>query len=331
MENPYVKQYPDLMQGKTIMYVHGFGSSAQSGTVRRIRTTFPEARVVARDLPLHPGAALDLLHGLCETERPDLIIGTSMGGMYGEMLYGYDRILVNPAFEMGETMHDHNLMGKQTWMNPREDGEKEFLVTKSLVKEYKETTELCFAHVTADEQRHVYGLFGDHDPLVHTFDLFHSHYRQAIHFHGEHRLDDRAFFDAVVPVMRWIDDRQEGRERGVVYIDASTLKDGYGHPKSSLQKAFKMLIETYQVYIVAPAPTEDPTDVAAMQAWVRDTLDAAAWNHVVFCNSKSLLFGDYLIDSSPDTGFLGTVVPFGNDEMKTWEDVMIYFERLGGQ
>lgn len=33
--NPYIKQFPDLMAGKKIMYVHGFLSSAQSGTVNK--------------------------------------------------------------------------------------------------------------------------------------------------------------------------------------------------------------------------------------------------------------------------------------------------------
>lgn len=61
MENPYIKQYPDLMRGKKIMYNHGFGSSAASGTVTRIRETFPEATVVAYDLPLHPEEAMALL------------------------------------------------------------------------------------------------------------------------------------------------------------------------------------------------------------------------------------------------------------------------------
>ena len=45
--NPYVKQYPDLMAGKKILYVHGFGSSARSGTVKRIQDTFPQATVIA--------------------------------------------------------------------------------------------------------------------------------------------------------------------------------------------------------------------------------------------------------------------------------------------
>ena len=35
--NQYIKQFPELFSGKKIMYVHGFGSSGQSGTVSRIR------------------------------------------------------------------------------------------------------------------------------------------------------------------------------------------------------------------------------------------------------------------------------------------------------
>ena len=90
MENQYIKQFPELMSGKTILYVHGFGSSGQSGTVVRLREVLPNAHVVAPDLPLHPEEAMVLLHDTCKKEQPSLIIGTSMGGMYAEMLYGYD-------------------------------------------------------------------------------------------------------------------------------------------------------------------------------------------------------------------------------------------------
>ena len=134
-ENKYVLQYPSIMKGKKILYVHGFMSSAQSGTVARIREMLPSADVIAYDLPLHPEEAMQLLRKVCEEQKPDLIIGTSMGGMYTEMLYGYDRILVNPAFLMGDTMTKHGMLGKQTFQNPRQDGVQEFIVTKSLVKE----------------------------------------------------------------------------------------------------------------------------------------------------------------------------------------------------
>ena len=202
MENQHTKQFPNLMKGKKIMYVHGFGSSAQSGTVRRIAMTFPLAKVIAYDLPLHPEEAMTLLREKTDAEKPDLIIGTSMGGMYAEMLRGYDRILVNPAFEMGETMASHGMVGKQTFQNPRQDGVQEFIVTKALVKEYKEITCQCFQAITPEERGRVFGLFGDKDSVVNTYDLFRSHYPQAIRFHGEHRMTDESFMNGVVPVIR---------------------------------------------------------------------------------------------------------------------------------
>ena len=150
------------------MYIHGFGSSAQSGTVTRIRETFPNAEVIAYDMPLHPAEAMSLLHDICEREKPDLIIGTSMGGMYAEQLYGIDRICVNPAFGMHDTMKEHGMTGKQQWQNPRADGETEFLVTKALEKEYREICELNFQHA-ADDNDHVYGLCCPHlRPLLPT-------------------------------------------------------------------------------------------------------------------------------------------------------------------
>ena len=215
MENPYIKQYPTLMEGKKLMYVHGFGSSAQSGTVEMLRTLMPGATVVARDIPLHPDEAMDMLRRMCDEEQPDLIIGTSMGGMYAEQLRGFDRILVNPAFEMGDTMGKHGMIGKQTFQNPRADGVQEFIVTKSLVKEYAEATQLCFKDIDDDDRRRVVGLFGDEDPLVHTFPLFAEHYPTAIHFHGEHRLSDKVAMHYLIPIIRYIDDRQSGRQRQI--------------------------------------------------------------------------------------------------------------------
>lgn len=330
-ENPYVKQFPQLMQGKTVMYVHGFGSSAQSGTVALLRQLMPGANVVARDLPIEPDEALVMLRQMASELQPALIIGTSMGGMYAEQLRGFDRILVNPAFEMGETMQKHGMIGKQTFQNPRADGIQEFIVTKALVKRYGEATAQCFANVDDEERQRVVGMFGDEDPVVHTFDLFRSHYPTAIRFHGEHRLTDKIALHYLIPIVRRIDDRQEGRERPVLYIDSDTLADAYGHPTASLHKAYEMLLENYDVQLVCPAPTNDHAALASWQTWVEQYLSAPAYDSVVFCNRRQLLLGDYLISRRPCEGFMGTVIPLGSDEFKTWEEVITFFSRLGGQ
>lgn len=331
MENQYKKTFPNLMVGKKIIYVHGFMSAGSTHTAQILRDYMPQATVIAPDLPIHPEEAMELLRNLVKTENPDLIIGTSMGGMYTEMLYGVDRICVNPAFQMGSTITESNMMGKQVYQNERQDGEKEVIVTKALVKEYKEMTEQCFAQVTEEEQLKVFGLFGDEDPIVHTFDLFSEHYTQAIHFHGEHRLIEKAIFHYLMPVIRWIDDRQEGRERRTVLISQDTLADGYGKPKSSLHKAYELLLDNYNVYFVSPAPTNNPSVITEQQAWIEETFSAPAWNHAIFTNQPQLLYGDYFISSTEQPDFLGTVLRFGSDEFKTWEEIITYFERLGGQ
>ena len=329
LNNPYLKQFPELFRGKKVMYVHGFGSSGQSGTVTRIREVLPNANVIAPDLPVRPEEAMALLRQMCEAEHPDLIIGTSMGGMYAEMLYGYDRILVNPALQMGDTMKEHGMIGAQHFSNPRQDGVQDFIVTKALVKEYKEMTEQCFAGVTPEEQGRVWGLFGDEDTTVNTYDLFHEHYPTAIRFHGEHRMNDNSFMHSVVPVIRWIDDLQEGRERPIIYISIDALRDKWGKPHSSSQKTVRMLLETYQLFFVAPAPAEAEAYVDTL-SWLYEYINVPAYGHTVFTSQKSLLYGDYLIDTEKTDG-MATMIHFGSDTFKTWDDVAVYFERLGGQ
>lgn len=330
MEKQYHIEFPELMKGKKVMYVHGFASSAQSGTVALLRQLMPNAVVVADDIPLVPHEAIEYLHRRCEEEKPNLIIGSSAGGMMTEQLYGYDRILVNPAFQMGDTMGKHGMIGKQTYQNPRRDGVQEFIVTKALVKQFAELTDRCFAaeSASAEEQARVWGLFGDNDPLVHTFDLFREHYPQAVKFHGEHRLIDSVAIHYLVPVIRWIDDRQEGREKPVLYITLDAMRDGYGKVRSNMHKTFEKLIETYDVYFVITAPTNDHDFITQSQEWIEDAISAPAYNRVIMTNKSSLLLGDFIISTDDEKAFMGTCIQLGSPDFKCWEDIETYFSRI---
>lgn len=332
-ENPYIKQFPELMAGKTVLYCHGFASSGQSGTVTRLRTVMPNARVIAPDLPVDPHEAIALLHHICETEKPDLIIGTSMGGMYAEQLRGFDRICINPALEIAETMKAHGMTGTQQFQNPRQDGIQEFYVDKAMVKAYRDVSEQRFVGLTPEDERRVYGLFGDKDDLVDTMGIFCEHYSQATNFHGEHRMDDKSYMHSVVPVIRWIDDKQEKRQRPIIYIGIETLMDQYQKPASSAQKAVRMLIEHYEVFFIAPLPSGGGRGEAS---WLEEYINVPAWQHTIFTPRRELLYGDYLIigQKSKDKGqgeALATIIEYGSDTFKTWEDVIAYFSRLGGQ
>ena len=87
---------------KVIVYLHGFGSSGQSSTVKHLRRVMNKCDVLAPDIPVNPAEALPFLKDYCERNNPDLIIGTSMGGMYAMQMYDYKRICVNPALRMSE-------------------------------------------------------------------------------------------------------------------------------------------------------------------------------------------------------------------------------------
>ena len=322
---------PALMAGKKILYVHGFASSGQNGSVKTLRLLMPQAEVIAPDLPVEPFEAMDLLRNMMESEKPDLIIGTSMGAMYAEMLYGVDRILVNPAFQLADTLLKNNGLGRQEYHNPRQDGEMSFLVTKTLLEHFREVSSHCFERAAEDQDK-VFGLYGIHDTLVHTFDLFSEHYPQAIRFDGEHYLNDNAILHSVLPVIQRIDDRQRNIQKPVLFI---SLSDRIINHSSGFVKSVATLAVHYDVHIVAGVPYNTPALCQKVIEWCETNLGVPVWNRVTITNHKNLLLADYLIDAEPEengaSDFMGTMIHFGSDAFKTWEDVLIYFERLGGQ
>ena len=322
---------PGLMAGKKILYVHGFASSGQNGSVKTLRLLMPQAKVIAPDLPVEPFDAMELLRNMLASEKHDLIIGTSMGAMYTEMLYGVDRILVNPAFQLADTLLKNNGLGRQEYHNPRQDGETSFLVTKTLLEHFREVSSHCFERAAEDHDK-VFGLYGIHDTLVHTFDLFSEHYPQAIRFDGEHYLNDNAILHSVLPVIQWIDDRQRNIQKPVLFI---SLSDRIINHSSGFAKSVATLAANYDVHIVASVPYNTPELCQKAVNWCESNLGVPVWNRVTVTNHKNLLLADYLIDAETDVNgasdFMGTLIHFGSDAFKTWEDVLTYFDRLGGQ
>lgn len=156
--------------------------------------------------------------------------------------------------------------------------------------------------------------------------MFHEVYPNALHFHGEHRMNDRSFMHSVFPVIRWIDDQQEHRERPIIYIGIETLADAYQKPASSMQKAIRLLIEHYQVYFVAPCSQFDITTV-----WLEEYINVPAWRHTIYTDRRDLLYGDYLISLLKEGDTMATLLQYRSDTFKTWEDIIEFFSRLGGQ
>lgn len=188
-----------------IVYFHGFGSSHASGTVELLRNLLPEDEIVAPDIPIDPVDALPYLKEYVATEQPDVIIGTSMGGMYAQMMRGYKRILVNPAFNMS-TMSKGLKTGEHRFYNGRYDGAKTFRITRDIIQHHNQMERQQFKDITADDKELVWGLFGINDPIVKTLDVFKKHYPadHVIRFEGEHQLNDKVIKKVVLPLLEQI-------------------------------------------------------------------------------------------------------------------------------
>lgn len=187
---------------RKLLYVHGFASSGNSGTVMALRRHLSGWTVVAPDLPVDPFESLELLRRLLDEEAPDIVVGTSMGGMYAQQLWGVPRIVVNPSFEMSRSLL-FGKMGRNKYMSKRKDGATEFRIDKAVVERFKEMEKYQFDGITDDEKRLVVGLFGDKDPVVHFHPLMSQLYgeERCRWFSGEHRLNDELVKKVVLPVI----------------------------------------------------------------------------------------------------------------------------------
>ena len=186
-----------------ILYFHGFASSGATGTAETLRRLLPEVEVISPDIPVDPTEALPYLRNLCEQEKPDLIIGTSMGAMYAQQMFGYKKICVNPAFNMS-TMSKVFKTGEHKFLNGRKDNQKTFKITKEIIQKHNMMERQQFKGITPFDKENTYGLFGIHDTTVNTYDLFKKYYKNAQRFDGEHHLNEKALRTAVIPLVKQI-------------------------------------------------------------------------------------------------------------------------------
>lgn len=94
----------NLLTSKHIVYLHGFASSSQSEKAVLVREYFqhhlPQHQLSVPDLPYTPAEAWQELQQLCQHNKPDLLIGSSLGGFLATALaeqFGCRAVLINPA------------------------------------------------------------------------------------------------------------------------------------------------------------------------------------------------------------------------------------------
>lgn len=80
---------------------------------------------------------MDMLQGICERERFDLIVGSSCGSFYGQQLVrltGIPALLVSPFFKMTKFLEPR--IGIHQYKSQRIDGQQYYEITEELVREF---------------------------------------------------------------------------------------------------------------------------------------------------------------------------------------------------
>ena len=97
-QNPYIKQFPDLFKGKTILYVHGMGGGRDSRIPSILKDLLgPGYSIFIRTYDFDPELATSQLAAWSSEVKPDLVIGESMGAIHAVALKGYPHLFVSPS------------------------------------------------------------------------------------------------------------------------------------------------------------------------------------------------------------------------------------------
>lgn len=182
-----------------ILYIHGLSSSGASSTAETLRESLYDDVVFSPDLPIDPCEALAMLQELVYRERIDLVIGTSMGGMFAQKLRGYHKILINPSFHVSRSMR--RKLGSNEFFAPRKDRATHYEITEELCDRYEALERDQFVDISDAEREITLGLFATDDDVVDCSEEYCEHYTRYQNFEGGHRLSQDNIHLDLIPAI----------------------------------------------------------------------------------------------------------------------------------
>lgn len=157
-----------------ILFIHGLASSGAYKMASTLRILLKGSEVTAPDVPIEPSDALALLEGICSREKPDLIVGLSLGGFWAQKLRGYRKMLVNPDLHPSRLLRTK--VGVMEYLSPRRDGAVSFRIEETICQGYETLEKDEFKGLDDEEIALTSGMFADRDEMVNCFDEFQEHY-----------------------------------------------------------------------------------------------------------------------------------------------------------
>lgn len=122
----------------TVMYIHGFRSGANGSKRKQLQEYFGDGyRVIAPEVDADPEKSLAKINEIIAAEKPEIIIGTSLGGWMTLMCDSGDAqlVVVNPSTEPGQTLA--KWVGQELpYFCERLDGVQTYVLTQEVLDKY---------------------------------------------------------------------------------------------------------------------------------------------------------------------------------------------------
>ena len=163
MTKPLTFTYGIPTQKPYALYIHGFGSSAKSGTKSSLARSLDNYEWLSPEITHNPFESLDILNEWISAFQPALIAGTSMGGLLAMYVNSPNaiKVAVNPCVEIERVLRKIGY-GKHPYLQPRENGETEYVIDEPLIRQFISFRE---SHTPILGTRNI-ALFSTEDELI---------------------------------------------------------------------------------------------------------------------------------------------------------------------
>ena len=148
----------------TAIYVHGLASGANAATGKTLSKRFSNFNWITTDFGEDLAANVRQLNECIKEHKPQLIVGTSMGGltlMYADAPDAV-KIAINPALLIADCVRNTIGLGRHKYFCKRLDGATEFELTEEMCKGY----EAYIATHKLSLGKSSFAVFAIHDELL---------------------------------------------------------------------------------------------------------------------------------------------------------------------